>query len=840
MMGFVDRLLSWFKPSHRQDGRTSSDIKKKYKDFRALLSANNAALELMAEMSRMLDSSQTYSMSFVRGHATALSVNVYKMVTSLRSLSGGKYEALLGAFDHVAEKLEAVIDPNERVAGDSPMTLPLRSIGVSSADIAGEKMANLAEVARIGLKIPEGFVITARAARHFLNHDGLQDEINRKLKTLDADNLESLFTTSAAIQQDISNAKLPADLEDAILRAYEELIAQAGGESLVAMRSSAIGEDSRGASFAGQYRTNLNVDKDFIVQSYREIVAGKYKAEAIVYRTERGYRHQDVQMCVGCLVMVNAAVSGVTYTRCPSDLRSKWLEITATSGQADGVVSGRAESHIYKVGRQQPYDIFDGPQAEISCLSREQITAIADASLQIEEHFGLPQDIEWSIDKSGQLIILQSRPIPESTTEFGASVIETSQSSDVIVSGGITASQGVGSGKAFTVRSAVEMLRFPHGAVLVVDAAQPQYAALVPRATAIVCETGTPAAHLATVSREFKVPALFGVQGAINTMKDSPEITVDATARRIFKGRRDELLSISGQQRNLMRGSPMEDILKNALAVITPLNLIDPGSSFFRPASCETMHDITRFCHEKAVNEMFSIGTQRRRDHTEAKQLVDESPFHWWVLNLDDGFRADYDTSEHFVRIDDIVSVPMRALWDGMIAVPWEGPPPIDIRGFGSILFRSTMNPQLDPAVRSNLIDRNYFLVSKSFCNLSVRLGYHFTLSEAHIGEHSIQNYVSFTFKGGAADRIRRQLRVQLLKDILERYGFRVEQMMDSLVARIERQPEEYLISRLRIIGYLIMHTRQIDMVMEDEDAVERFKSKFSTEIEGRLIAAEG
>jgi pyruvate, water dikinase len=281
-----------------------------------------------------------------------------------------------------------------------------------------------------------------------------------------------------------------------------------------------------------------------------------------------------------------------------------------------------------------------------------------------------------------------------------------------------------------------------------------------------------------------------------------------------------------------MKGSPVYKVLEQVLELAAPLNLTDPASVYFRPSSCKTFHDLTRFCHEKGVAEMFAFGSKYRFDEKAAKQLVGETPFQWWVIDLDDGFSEEYDRHQKFVHIDQIVSVPMLAIWSGMVAVPWHGPPPVSFRGFGSIIFQSTMNRELDPAVRSGLANRNYFLVSSNFCNLSVRLGYHFSLVESHVSDMLTENYVSFQFKGGAADEGRRFIRVQLLKDILERFGFRVEQKVDALTARIEKKPPPFLLSRLKILGYLLIHTRQIDMIMDEQFRVEQYRKKLLTDIE--------
>jgi pyruvate,water dikinase len=281
-----------------------------------------------------------------------------------------------------------------------------------------------------------------------------------------------------------------------------------------------------------------------------------------------------------------------------------------------------------------------------------------------------------------------------------------------------------------------------------------------------------------------------------------------------------------------MAGSPVQRILTETLQHITPLNLSDPASPQFKSSWCETLHDITRFCHEKSVSEMFNFGQQHHFDQGTAKRLVGKVPLEWWVIDLADGFREGVDTQGKTVRIEDIVSIPMLAIWQGISAFPWEGPPPVSVRGFGSIIFQSTMRPELDPAVASALITKNYFLISKNFCNLSVRLGYHYAMIEAYISDLLTESYVTFRFKGGAADMRRKAVRAKLLADVLQHYDFRVELRSDSLLARVKKQSTEYLGRRLQILGYLTLHARQLDMVMNRPNAVEQYKEKFLTDIE--------
>ncbi|TAN38757.1 MAG: pyruvate, water dikinase [Nitrospirae bacterium] len=819
-----------------------------YKSFRSLLTANNNALELMAGMEQTLRAGQPFSMAFVRGHCTALTVNIYKMIQHLQELSNGKYGGLTHAFDSISGRMEEILSRQPKVA-EGKLILSMSEVDIHSTDRVGGKMANLGEIRNhIGLDVPDGFVITAAATKHFMDSNDLQDEINRRLKLLDHNNLEELYTTSAAIQQLIANAPLPEDLENLIKKHYEELAARNNARILVSMRSSALGEDSSNISFAGQYRTQLNVSDEFLGQTYKEIVASKYKSQAIVYRTQRGFRHQDVIMCVGCLVMVNGTVSGVMYSRSPRDPRSDWVVINAAPGLAGNVVDGSALTDLFRVSRNRPHDILtkelrikasstspDIPES--ATLTDTQAQELALIAVRLEKHFGSPQDIEWSIEGSGRIVILQSRPLAQTALSpaGGTEHTDPEETQPSLLSGGVTASAGVACGPVHIVRSNIDLLQFPKDAVLVVEHPLPDWATLLARTVAVVSETGHVTAHLATVSREFGLPALFGIADATKKLCNGDIITVDAVSRRIYKGCRPDLLEAAPPPSNLMAGSPVYRLLEEVLKLVTPLNLINPASPYFRPSSCETYHDLTRFCHEKAVTEMFSFSSRYGFDEKSAKQLYGDVPFQWWVIDLEDGFREGLDVKDRWVRIEDIVSLPMLAIWEGMTAVPWKGPPPVDLKGFGSILFRSTMNPNLDPAVRSSLTAKSYFLISKNFCNLSVRLGYHFSLVETHLSDLLTENYVSFQFKGGAADDSRKFIRVQLLKDILEQYDFRVEQKADALTARIEKKPAPFLIERLKVLGYLLIHTRQIDMVMGEQIMVENYRRSILADL-GNII----
>jgi len=838
-------------------------FKAKYHAFKLLLAANNSALQLMTDMEAALHGSQSFGMTFIRGHTTAVCVNVFNLIKYLNELSGGKYRALEGVFADIEAKVAAILARRPAPAVKE-LVLPLRQVHKGMADGVGSKMANLGEIsARVpGVRVPEGFAITAAAYERFLTHHRLQEEINRRLQALEAEDISDLYRLSSEVQMLIISAPLPPDLEEAIYHAYVELTARLGRAPRVALRSSAMGEDALDTSFAGQYRSELNVSRENLGPAYKEVLASKYALTALNYRLHKGLRDEDVAMCVGVMEMVDAAAGGVMYSRDPTDIRSDHVLINAVHGLPKSVVDGSVTPDLWVVSRGEPRAIVrkeirdkkqkavclpgegvvlvDDAAATQPALTDEQALQLADLSLSLEEHFGSPQDIEWCLDGAGRLLVLQSRPLKQLSAparEEAAPAPPPAVGVDhpVLLKGGETAGPGVAAGPVFVVRNNADLLQFPEAAVLVTAFPHPSWATLLPRAAAVVTDRGGVTGHLANVAREFAVPALFNTGEATSLLKNGQVITVDADGLTVYRGQVESLLTQAPPRRGLMTGTPVGKTLKEVMALVTPLNLTDPDSPDFKPKSCRTLHDITRFAHEVSVKEMFTLDERQAVFRYFIKRLVTDVPLQWWVLNLEDGFKEEVPGKE--VTLDQIASAPMVALWQGITAVPWEGPPPVDTRGFLSVVMGAATGPDLATAGGTIFGNQNYFMISRDFVNLTSRLGFHFSTVEALVGEQPFENYLRFAFKGGAADYSRRVLRARFVAEILERYDFQVDVKEDALFARLEGEAKDYMLSRLRILGYVTIHTRQLDMIMLNEADVQHYRDKIVGDLD-RLLPA--
>ena len=841
-------------PTTPQDAEAARSLfQTRYHALRLLLAANTKALELMATMEGAVNGTDIYGMSFVRSHCTALGVSVFQMVRHLDTLAPEKYAQLFDRLQDIQQQIDEEL-ATHRQPNQAPLVVPLSKVDRQSVDFVGAKMANLGEVATVvGMAVPDGFVISSSAFELLIADNDLQTEIDRLMLAQKPERFDELFALSSQIQQLIMSAEIPQKLAAAIDAACVRL-ADSSGASTFALRSSALGEDAVGASFAGQYQSLLNVRPEHLLESYLEVVASKYTPQAMSYRFRRGLRDDDVMMSVGCLQMIDAHSGGVAYTGNPGDDSDHDVYISSAWGLPKAIVDGRFASDLLVVARDAPCRVIDrnvgdktiqfvldpveGVQrGEVPIdlrkepsLSDDEALTIADHALRLEEHFGTPVDVEWATTAAGEVVILQCRPLLQSVSSDPRSA--PADAPAALIRGGITASPGTGAGPVHWVRQDSRALSCPKGAVLALEQPLPRWAALLGRVAAVVAEEGGVAGHLATVSRELGVPAILGV-GLLAALEDGAEVTVDASGRAVYPGRIESLLTDPVEPRRPMDGSPVHWTLQKVLQHITPLNLINPDGIDFRPANCQTLHDITRFCHEQAVREVFAFGTDNPFPEYASKQLHHNVPMQWWVLDLEDGFK--HPVTGRYVRLDEIACGPMLALWDGMVAVPWDGPPAVSGRGLASILFQATTNPALSSPFKKPYGDRNYFIISKYFMNLQSRFGFHFTNVEALAGPRPEENYLSFSFKGGAADLERKAARARFIGDLLADLSFDVNVTEDVVTARRTGVDRAVVEQALRVVGYLLMHTRQLDMVMNQSAAVEKYRAKMRIDIEGLL-----
>ncbi|MBW1675884.1 MAG: pyruvate, water dikinase [Deltaproteobacteria bacterium] len=811
----------------------------RFNAFRQVLKSNNEVLITMADMQEKATGDFVFDRAYVESSYQAMSDGVKRIIDNLNVLGDEKYKDLIVPFQKTDEAIRKQLTARVAIP-ETNFVLGLKELGKETVASAGGKLAHMAELANVlGLPVPPGFVVTTYAYQTFVRHNQIQDVLNERTSKLDIRNYDELTAASHEMQQLVRNGQIPQEIEKAILDAYSAMCQEAGEENLrVSVRSSALHEDIM-ASFAGQYETALNVPAEDLLAQYKSVLSSQFTPRALFYYKDKGFRIEEMAMAVGVVAMIQAKASGIMYSCDPGSPQENAILINAVWGLGAYAVGGVVPTDNYRVfgdgarkiiheeiGHQEVMLVggAEGDTHEVPvpkellgkpCLSDEQIYELASYARKVKAHFGQPQDMEWTMDQKGQLYLLQSRLLR--VAPAGALADEkppmVPKGYKILLDKGTIACRGVGAGPVYVVNREEDLADFPEGGVLVVRHTHPQFAVVLEKASAVVSDIGTLLGHLATVAREYSVPAIFSTENATKVLKNGMHVTVDAVYANIYEGVVEELLR-KKKTDDSFKASPVLRQLREILQMITPLNLTDPRSPDFRPTGCKTLHDITRFAHEVSLEAMFDLSKKSHFAAESTKQLVYRVPMQWWVIDLEDGIKEGAKGKK--VRYEEIVSIPMRALWEGMTAIPWKGPPPVDTRGFLSVMLAASTDPSMDPAVRKGFAEKNYIIISKHFCNLSSRLGFHFSTTEAYVGDNPNENYVSFIFKGGAANVDRRVRRVQLIGKLLQQFDFRTEVKEDSLFARLEGHDQDYVKERLKILGHIIMHTRQLDMGMSN------------------------
>ncbi|MEM4137128.1 MAG: phosphoenolpyruvate synthase [Candidatus Anstonellaceae archaeon] len=440
----------------------------------------------------------------------------------------------------------------------------------------GGKGANLGEMKRAGLPIPDGFCVTVAAYFKFLDYNNLRPFIKEMLENLDSEDYDKLAKVSQTIKTKLLSSTIPEEIKRDVIGAYNELCKRKGKEVYVAVRSSATAEDLPEASFAGQQATFLNVSGELdVLQAVKECWASLFEARSIYYRIQNNFDHLKVGLSAVVQEMVQSEVAGVMFSVDPVSQDINLISIEGAYGLGEVVVSGQVEPDHYLVskkdysivekfisrqtwaiakvqGKNQKVEVDDVLQ-EKQKLPDEKIIELAKIGHKIEQHYGFPQDMEWAVENN-KIYIVQSRPIttlnPQTIQKFksgqkdlsgaqeGRAVVSeknVKESIAVLVSG-LGASPGIAKGRVKILHSAKEISKIEKGDILVTEMTSPDFVPAMKKAAAIITNSGGMTCHAAIISRELGVPCIVGTKNATEILKENQFITVDATRGKIYDG----------------------------------------------------------------------------------------------------------------------------------------------------------------------------------------------------------------------------------------------------------------------------------------------------------------
>ncbi len=463
-------------------------------------------------------------------------------------------------------------------------------VGKDDGKLVGGKGANLGELTKAGIPMPRGFIVTAQAYFDFLEKTKLKDKISEILKGLNVEDSKDLQERAKKVQTEIKKADFPHHLAREIIKSYHKLAKELGTnkkELYVAVRSSATAEDLADASFAGQQATYLNVLGDIpVLHAVLKCWASLFEARAIYYREDKGFDQLEVGIAVPIQQMVNAEKAGVMFTIDPTNNDMDHISIEAAYGLGEVVVLGAVTPDRYLIDKKTKnitdkeihkqtwmltreggsadtddtediskngVPVSEDKQDEQK-LTDEEIRKLTDLALKIEEHYGKPQDTEWTVYK-GEVYMVQSRPI--TTLNQSANLKSQNENAKIengsdsrqakmakgtdisrakVILKGSAASVGMAGGPVKIIHSPSEIDKILEGDVLVTEMTTPDFVPAMKRASAIVTDEGGRTSHAAIVSRELGIPCVVGTETATTTLKDYPKVTVDGKTGAVYEG----------------------------------------------------------------------------------------------------------------------------------------------------------------------------------------------------------------------------------------------------------------------------------------------------------------
>ncbi|RLG13219.1 MAG: phosphoenolpyruvate synthase [Candidatus Nanohalarchaeota archaeon] len=461
---------------------------------------------------------------------------------------------------------------------DKKFILWFDQLGIEDVGLVGGKNASLGEMYKNltpkGIKIPNGFAITAHAYRYLIEKTGIEQQIRDTLKDLDTKDMNNLMTRGQKVRSIILNSEFPQELKDSIKEAYGHISKQYGQDTDVAVRSSATAEDLPDASFAGQQETYLNiVGPEMLIEACKKCFASLFTNRAISYRTDKNFDHFTIALSIGVQKMVRSdlATSGVMFSIDTESGFQDAVFITGAYGLGENVVQGAVnpdEYYVFKptlkqgkkaiisktIGSKEIKMIYtkDGskPTKNIKvpdhdqkrfCLNDDEIITLAKYAIAIEDHYSKkaghfkPMDMEWAKDGStGELFIVQARPETVHSQE-DKNIIKKyilKEQGKVIIKGE-SVGELIGAGQSNIILDVHDITQFKKGQVLVTDMTDPDWEPIMKIASAIVTNRGGRTCHAAIISRELGIPCVVGTIDSTKAIKNKQDITVSCASGEI-------------------------------------------------------------------------------------------------------------------------------------------------------------------------------------------------------------------------------------------------------------------------------------------------------------------
>ncbi len=607
-------------------------------------------------------------------------------------------------------------------------------IGIDDVPEVGGKNASLGEMYRTltqeGVRVPNGFAVTADAYRHILDYNDAWDRLHKLLDDLDPDDVKELQRRGEECRKIIYGCKIPDDLKKEIIEGYDGLKKEYGNDVSLAVRSSATAEDSPEASFAGQNDTYLNVaGNEALLDAYRRCLASNFTDRSIHYKYDHGFDWSKVYLSVVVMKMVRSdrGTSGVMFSIDTETGFKDVVFINAGYGLGENIVQGTIDPDSFyvhkptfekgyravlkrRLGKKQLKMVFaselntgniaveytknietDEKERSRFCIDDDDVMVLADYAIKVENHYSKkagyrkPMDMEWAKDGiDGHLYMVQARPETVESQKSGTilKMYHLKEKGRLLVSGRAVGTK-IGQGKVRVIKDISELSSFKPGEVLVSETTTPDWEPVMKTAAAVVTDRGGRTCHAAIVSRELGIPAVVGTDNATEVLKDGMEVTVSCA---------------EGETGNVYEGLLKYEIVETDLSKMKKpkteimMNLGNPDIAFSLAglpvdgiglARMEFIINEYIKAHPMALKHMEKVDEKTRKALRKLSEAFG-SPEEFFVKTLSEGvatIAASVYPNTCVVRMSDFKSNEYATLLGGKFFEPEEDNPMIGFRG---------------------------------------------------------------------------------------------------------------------------------------------------------------
>lgn len=865
----------WWPFSRRAGAQPTTDtrwrIRALFQNFRRILACNTQALERMAEMDQALGGAYIFDRAFLESSVHDLSRLVHHVVYNLNALTGNGYVDLYDRYEELRTALGGVLAGGMLtggvltggVDGAGPAAQPGAQAG------AGETTRSLADTVAIVRDVDweqepsAGFeaACLARLARHH-----------------GARIADALVVGTAGCAALAGGGKTADAVKADLLERFTHAPWGGNDAQSFSLRACAVDETGRPT----RHETERNdVPPGMLPHMVRDALRELLETAAA----------DETEVSHGAVVLIRPesplAVSGWLHSHAPmGPVRHAVLVEARFSSGGDPEHAPTVTIDRYALSRVHPFDLLcceipqraadtalpDGhtpltPSETLRGLLRGSalleppfLQGLAGLAMAAERLAGQPVELRWGMDPEGRCVLLGVRPStvrqgeedPEGPNEPNGpnephEVVnaaapngspDDAPAMHLLRRGGQTVQMGVAAGGVVRLTEGTRPEDCPLGGIGVARAASPNLAPLLGRLAGLVTEFGTTAGHLATVARELRVPAVFGMPGVRDAVNPGDIVTLDAGDTALYRGAVDGLLHTADTDEDLHPAAPEYRTLRRLLRLVAPLDLVDPDAPDFSPTGCRTYHDILHFCHEMSVEALINLrDTRPELAAPRVHRVRLDLPLDLRLLDVGDGVAiapgtgGDTQGRDPWLDLTDVRSAPLLAFLDGLRAEGAWSHRPARLRA-GDIL--SGMGGGAGNAATGAGQDAqwaatgaNLAIAGRDYLNLTLRLGYHFTVLDVLLSDNPNRNHAYFRFAGGMADPARRVRRAHLVCNVLEELGFATRMRGDMVTGRLRATEHAALRDAVAALGMLTAFTRQVDTTLNDDADMVRAATDF-------------